>query len=84
MRFPPPVARGQVYAQQPSPGYFTTYHYGVTALERMQAACGWDDRRFTELIFSCGKVSLGILERLLGQPEPARQALLRDFSAVDA
>ena len=78
------MARGQVYAPQLSPGYFTTYRYGVTAFERMQAACGSDDRRFTELIFSCGKVSLGILERLLGQPEPARQALLRDFSAVGA
>jgi uncharacterized protein (DUF885 family) len=82
MRFAPHVARGQVYAQQLSPGYFTTYHYGATALERIQAACGWDDRRFTELIFSCGKVSLGILERLLALPDASRQALLQHYSAL--
>jgi hypothetical protein len=82
LRLAPHVARGQVYSQQLTPGYFTTYYYGVTALERIEAACGWDDRRFSELVFSCGKVSLAVLERLLRQPEPAQQALLRNFSTL--
>jgi len=51
LRLAPHVARGQVYSQQLTPGYFTTYYYGVTALERIEAACGWDERRFTELVF---------------------------------
>ncbi|HYM68376.1 MAG TPA: DUF885 family protein [bacterium] len=82
MRLPAHVARGQVYSQQLTPGYFATYYYGVKALEGIQARCGWDDRRFSELIFSCGKVSLGTLERLLALPEPAREALLRRFSTL--
>ena len=82
MRLRPHVARGQVYSQQLTPGYFTTYYYGVKALERIQARLGWDDRRFSEAIFSCGKVSLDILERLLALPEPARHALLGSFATL--
>lgn len=82
LRLAPHVARGQVYSQQLTPGYFTTYYYGVTALERIEAACGWDERRFTELVFSCGKVSLAVLKRLLGLPAPAQRALPRNFSTL--
>lgn len=61
---------------------FLTYYYGLRALERIQAECGWDDRAFTELVFSCGKVSLGILRRLIALSAAERDDLLRRFSAV--
>jgi uncharacterized protein (DUF885 family) len=75
-----PVALAQVYSQQLTPGYFTTYYYGLRALRTIQAECGWDDRAFTELIFSCGKVSLGMLRRLLALTAGEREGLTRRFS----
>ncbi len=77
-----PVAQGQVYSQRLAPGYFTTYYHGLQTLKRIQAECGWDDRRFTEMIFSCGKVSLAMLERLIALAERERGGLLQRFSAL--
>ena len=74
------VARGQVLAQRLTPGYFTVYYYGMRELERLQDEIGWDDRRFTELIFSSGKTSLEVLRRLIGLDDESRAGLMANYS----
>jgi uncharacterized protein (DUF885 family) len=74
------VARGQVLSQRLTPGYFTVYYYGMRDLERLQKEIGWEDRPFTELIFSSGMVSLKILRQLLELGEERRAALTAGYS----
>ncbi|WP_274649257.1 DUF885 family protein [Paenibacillus humicola] len=81
MQFTPQVARGQVYSQELTPGYFTTYYYGFKRLERLQRELGWDDAAFTGQAFSCGKVSLNILERLLRMTSAQRFKIVNGFYA---
>ncbi|MFO8060985.1 MAG: DUF885 family protein [Bacillota bacterium] len=79
MKFGRDVALGQVVAQEMTPGYFTVYYYGMRELERIQEECGWDDVSFTELIFSCGKVSIETVKRMLRLSDEERRVLLSEF-----
>ena len=79
MQFGHDVALGQVVAQEMTPGYFTVYYYGMRELEQIQQECGWDDASFTELIFSCGKVSVETLKRMLKLSDEERRVLLSEF-----
>jgi len=76
------VARGQVLAQRWTPGYFTVYYYGMRDLERLQAEIGWDDKPFTDLIFSCGKASLGVLRKLIELGPNKRAAMMTAYSTL--
>ncbi len=58
------VASGQVKSQIITPGYFTAYYYGLRHLESLQEESRLSDKDFTELIFSCGKLSLNSLRKL--------------------
>jgi hypothetical protein len=77
--FSEPVARGQVYAQRLTPGYFTVYHYGLLRLEAIERASPASTRDFSERLFSSGKVSLGTFERLEALSDSERNELLRGF-----
>lgn len=76
-----PTATGQVKSQEATPGYFTIYYYGMKALEKLQKECGWNDKDFTELIFSAGKVSLGTVRKLVYMQAGDRKKLLEEFYA---
>lgn len=74
------VARGQVLSQRLTPGYFTVYYYGMRDLERLQKEIGWDDKSFTELIFSSGKLSLKVLRLLIELDGAERAGLMTRYS----
>ncbi len=82
LELPRSAALSQVYSQEMHPGYFTVHHYGMRALEQLYVDSGWDERPFTELAFSCGKVSPQLLRRLMDLQEDERHQLLGHFSAL--
>ncbi len=77
------VAQGQVNSQMRTPGYFTTYYYGLQKLESMQKECGWNDKDYTELIFSSGRFSLDLLPRLIKLNPEERHLLFHNFYPED-
>ncbi len=77
--FSEPVARGQVYAQRLTPGYFTVYHYGLQRLQEIERASPATTRDFSERLFSSGKVSLRTFERLEALSDSERHEILHDF-----
>lgn len=79
LQFPRHVAKGQVYSQLLTPGYFTVYYYGMKKLEEMEKILPLGEKEFTELIFSCGRISLSSLKRLLELNPKEYKSILRDF-----
>lgn len=77
--FAPHVARGQVYAQQLFPGYFTNYYYGFKKVAQLERELGWDSRAFSEQIFSSGKISLATLRGIVELSPEDRRTLLQQF-----
>jgi uncharacterized protein (DUF885 family) len=82
--FSEPVARGQVYAQRLTPGYFTVYHYGRLRLEAIERASPASTRAFSERLFSSGKVSLRTFERLEALSDSERNEILDDFDRTSS
>ncbi len=78
------VARGQVYAQRLTPGYFTVYHYGHLRLEAIERASSASTRDFSERLFSSGKVSLRTFERLEALSESERNEILHGFDRTSS
>jgi len=76
------TARGQVKSQQITPGYFTCYYYGLKRLTDLQAKFGYDDKTFTEIIFSLPHVSLATLEKFLALSEPDKHRFLTGFPSL--
>lgn len=76
------TARGQVKSQQITPGYFTCYYYGLKRLTDLQAKFGYDDKAFTEIIFSLPHVSLATLEKFLALSEPDKKRFLTGFPSL--
>ncbi len=62
--FTQPEARGQVRFQEMWPGYMTTYYTGMRALEVLERRLRPEPRRWNELLFSAGFVSLKVLEAM--------------------
>ncbi len=75
-------ARGQVLAQQLRPGYFTCYYYGLKRILELQEEFGYDDKSFTELLFSAGRISLKSFEDFLNLSEADRRRFLTDFASL--
>ncbi len=84
MGFSEPVARGQVYAQRLTPGYFTVYHYGLLRLEEIERTSPVTTREFSERLFSSGKVSLRTFERLDALPDAERNEILHGFDRTSS
>lgn len=59
------TARGQIKAQENMEGYFTCYYYGVKKLSDWEKQYGFDEKTYTELLFSAGNISLENFERFL-------------------
>lgn len=75
-------ARGQVKAQELQPGYFTTYYYGLKRVLELQKEFGYDDKSFTEVLFSVGRVSLKSFEDFLKLSEADRKRYLTGFESL--
>lgn len=75
------TARGQVKAQEGMQGYFTTYYYGMKKLCDWEKEYGYDEKTYTELLFSAGRVSLETFEGFLKLDEKDKYRFLHDFSS---
>jgi uncharacterized protein (DUF885 family) len=84
MGFGESVARGQVYAQLLTPGYFTVYHYGSLRLEEIERRSHASVSDFSERLFSSGKVSLRTFERLEALSATERNAILHGFDRTSS
>ncbi|HHY76015.1 MAG TPA: DUF885 domain-containing protein [Firmicutes bacterium] len=77
------TARGQVLYQERNPGYMTAYYYGMKRLEDLQAKYMPDDKEFTRVLFSVGRLSLRSFERFLRlDPEDRREFQTRYSSLL--
>ncbi|MDD2496446.1 MAG: hypothetical protein PHE29_14815, partial [Tissierellia bacterium] len=76
------TARGQVKAQESKQGYFTTYYYGMKKLCDWEKQYGYDEKTYTELLFSAGRVSLENFERFLRLSKDDKKSYLNDFSSL--
>lgn len=72
-------ARGQILAQEDSPGYFTCYYYGLKKIWEWEAQYGYNKKDYTELLFSVGNISLSTFEKILKMEPAERESYLQDF-----
>jgi hypothetical protein len=76
------TARGQVLAQELQPGYFTTYYYGLKKLAELQEKFGYDDKSYTEMLFTPGRLSLKNFEAFLALTESDKKRFLTQFASM--
>lgn len=76
------TARGQVLAQEQMEGYFTCYYYGLKKLTDFEQKYSPDSKAFTELLFSCGNMSMENLERFLQLDDRQKRSYCRDFCSL--
>lgn len=76
------TARGQVLAQELQPGYFTTYYYGLKRITELQEKFGYDDKSYTEMLFTPGRLSLKNFEAFLALPEADKKRFLTQFPSM--
>ncbi len=76
------TARGQVRSHQATPGYFTTYHYGMKKLTQWEKDYGFSKKDYTELLFSAGHVSMDTFKMYLDLSEADRQRYYNEFKSL--
>lgn len=76
-------ATAQVKSQIERPGYFTGYCYGLKKLTQWQKQYGYDDREYTELLFSAGSICLTDFESFLRLSPKDRTSFTTDYSSID-
>lgn len=78
------TALGQVKSQemQNRIGYFTCYYYGMKKLADMEQRYGYDQKTFTEYLFSVLNVSLTNFEAFLQLTETDKQRFLTGFPSL--
>ena len=76
------TARGQVQAMETMQGYFTCYYYGYKRLMDLEKEYRFDEKRYTELLFAAGRVSLETFEKFLSLSESDRQRYCHDFKSI--
>lgn len=76
------TARGQVRAQESMQGYFTTYYYGMKKICDWEKQYGYDEKKYTELLFSAGRISMENFESFLKLSEEDKKRYLNDFSSL--
>ena len=76
------TARGQGLAQELQPGYFTTYYYGLKKITELQKKFGYDDKSYTEMLFTPGRLSLKNFEAFLALSEADKKRFLTQFPSM--
>ena len=76
------TARGQVKAQEGQQGYFTSYYYGMKKLCDWEKKYGYDEKAYTELLFSAGRISMENFEKFLQLSESDKNSCLHDFPSL--
>ena len=81
MGFDKKTARAQVQAHENAMGYFTGYYYGTKKICDLEKQLMWDEKAYTELLFSVGRVNLETFEKIVKLSETDRHSLLHDFAS---
>lgn len=76
------TARGQVKAQELMVGYFNCYYYGLKKLLDLEKQYGYNEKEFTELLFSVGRISLASFEAFLQLPKEDQELFLKGFESA--
>ena len=76
------TARGQVRSHQVTPGYFTTYHYGMKKLAQWEKEMGLSKKDFTELLFSAGYVEINVFKKFLDLSPEDKQRYYTEFKSL--
>jgi hypothetical protein len=76
------TARGQVRAQELMVGYFNCYYYGMKLLSDLEQQYGYDERTYTELLFSVGRISLASFTAFLALNQEERQRFQTGFPSL--
>ena len=82
MGFDRKTARAQVQAHENMCGYFTSYYYGMKKICDWEKSYFWDRVKYTELLFSVGRVSLDTFEKILKLSPRKRHSLLHDYASL--
>ena len=77
------TARGQVRSHQATPGYFTTYHYGMKKLTEWEKEYGYNKKDYTELLFSAGLVGIRTFKAYLDLTDEERERYYHEFKSLD-
>ena len=76
------TARGQVRSHQVTPGYFTTYHYGMKKLAQWEKEMGLSKKDFTELLFSAGYLEINVFKMFLDLSPEDKQRYYTEFKSL--
>lgn len=76
------TARGQVQAMETQQGYFTCYYYGYKHLTDLEEKYNFDEKAYTELLFSAGRVSLETFEKFLMLSPTDKKRYCHDFASL--
>ncbi len=76
------TARGQVRSHQATPGYFTTYHYGMKKLTQWEKEYGISKKDYTELLFSAGFIGIKTFKAYLDLTPEERERYYTEFKSL--
>lgn len=76
------TARGQVTAQESMTGYFTSYYYGYKKLVDWEKEYKYEEKAYTEMLFSAGRISLENFEKLLKLSKHDQHSYFHDFASL--
>ncbi|MDI9461759.1 MAG: DUF885 family protein [Saccharofermentanales bacterium] len=76
------TARGQVRAQEYMPGYFNCYYYGFKLINQWEQEYDFDQKEYTELLFSAARMSMSNFKRFLDLTEAERHSLLNNYASL--
>jgi hypothetical protein len=76
------TSRGQVKAQELMEGYFTSYYYGFKKIDEWEKELGFEEKEYTELLFSAGRISMNSLNKFLRMDASNRQRILTGFPSL--
>lgn len=75
-------ARAQIRDQEVKQGYFTCYYYGMKKICDWEKMYGYDDKSYTELLFSVGRIGLNSFERFIRLNDTDKYRYLSDFPSL--
>lgn len=76
------TARGQVRAQEYMLGYFNCYYYGFKLINQWEQEYDFDQKEYTELLFSAARMSMSNFKRFLDLTEAERHSLLNNYASL--
>ncbi len=76
------TARGQVKAQEYMLGYFTCYYYGYKLISQWEQEYNFNEKEYTELLFSAGRMSMSNFKLFLDLTEEQRNSFLKDYASL--